>query len=85
MGKIIRAHGPVKRGRKCSLLLNLLARAKRGWFEQMPIRIRNEKDQQIYVVWFSKLSGRTTKVERIKKCVHTDILYEWPEKLRTKS
>jgi len=64
-----------------ALLLNWLNRANRGWFRALPISVRDETDKQIYVVWFSKPTKRTIYVEKIKRCVHKDVLYVWPEKL----
>jgi len=64
-----------------ALLLNWLTRANRGWFRRLLISIRDKKDKQIYVIWFSKPTKRTIRVEKIKRCVHTDILYVWSEKL----
>ena len=64
-----------------ALLLNWLNRANRSWFKVLPISIRNEEDKQKYVFWFSKPAKPTERVEKIKRCVHNDVLYDWPEEL----
>jgi len=63
-------------------LLNWIARANRSWFNQLPIRIRNEKDGQIYVIWFAKISRCNVQVMKIEKGGNQDVLYNWPGELK---